>query len=108
MKWRVLIRYNTGLRIKRTIITAVALQWIRFGWGTFLKTQLSRWTLLAAVFGLACVAVNQWLPQGTWLWFAAKVALAVMIYAPLAWFILLPRDERARWGPAIRNRLLRR
>jgi len=90
------------------ISIGVAMRWIHFSFAEYAKLQLARWAALAVAFCAACLAVNWQLPHGTWLWFAAKVALAAAVYAPLAWFILLPKDERARWGPAIKNRLLRR
>jgi O-antigen/teichoic acid export membrane protein len=87
------------------VSTMVVLRWIRFGWLAFVQTQLLRWTALAATFALICLTVNWQLPHGTLLWFAIKVGLAGLAYAPLAWFILLPRDERVRWGAMIRNKL---
>jgi len=86
------------------ISTMIVLRWIRVGWLEFARTQLSRWGALAAAFALVCLAVNH-LPHGTLLWFAVKVGLAGLAYMPLAWFILLPRDERVRWGAVIRNKL---
>jgi len=90
------------------ISVAVALHWVRFGFVEYVRTQLARWVALAAAFSGVCIVVNGQLPHGTWPWFAVKVALAAAIYAPLAWFILLPPGERARWGPAIRGRLFGR
>ncbi|MCL2700093.1 MAG: MATE family efflux transporter [Phycisphaerae bacterium] len=94
-----LVGVAAGSAIPRALFailsTVIVLNWIGSGFKEFAKSYLAWWAALAAAFGAACWVVVTWMPHGTWLWFAAKIAVAVAVYAPLVWFFLLTPDERA-------------
>jgi O-antigen/teichoic acid export membrane protein len=55
--------------------------------------------LCGAAFAGWCILVRIVVPGSTWLLFAAQVALALLGYAPLALWLLVPRSDRMRvWG----------
>lgn len=55
--------------------------------------------LCGAAFAGWCILVRMVVPGSTWLLFAAQVALALLGYAPLALWLLVPRSDRMRvWG----------
>lgn len=51
---------------------------------------------VAAAFAGWCLLVRWWVPGGTWPWFAAQVAVALLGYAAIAAALLVPRSDRAR------------
>jgi len=98
-----------GVAIPRVVFaaisTAAALRWIQYGWASYASTLLIRWGALAAVFCTVCLTINWLMPHVSWKWFVTKFAVAVTVYAPLAWYILLSRAERDRYGGTIRSKL---
>lgn len=66
---------------------------------TFAARALVPGLLCGAAFAGWCALVRTVVPGGTWLLFAAQVALALLGYAPLAMWLLVPRSDRMRvWG----------
>ena len=84
-----------GPRIVFAIVSGViAMTWIGLPiWGFIVSTG-GRWTLLTGMFYAFCMAINLLPLESTWPFFFLKVCLATVVYAPLAWSILLDRDAK--------------
>jgi len=83
----------------------------RIPFGRFLSSEAPRWLLATALFGGVCwVGAN--LPvESTWPSFFARVGAVGLLYAPIAWAVLLQEEDkrrlldylashRPRWGRA--------
>jgi O-antigen/teichoic acid export membrane protein len=64
--------------------------------GTFAARAVVPGLLCGAAFAGWCLLVRTVVPGDTWLLFAAQVALALLGYAPLAIWLLVPRSDRTR------------
>jgi len=47
-------------------------------------------------FAALCLAVRYLVPADSWLMFALQVGFVLAAYAPIGWFVLVPRDDRNR------------
>lgn len=64
--------------------------------GTFAARAVIPGLLCGTAFAGWCILVRLVVPGDTWLLFAAQVALALLVYAPLALWLLVPRSDRTR------------
>jgi O-antigen/teichoic acid export membrane protein len=72
----------------------LACRWIDLPAVWLSKQVLLRWVALMAAFYLICICLMHLLPSSGWGWFVVKVAVAVGVYVPLVWAILLCRQDK--------------
>ena len=77
-------------------MTVVGARYIGMTPAAFARQTAAYWVPAAAVFGLVCLGLQRGLAFSSWGWFAAKVAAACTLYVPIAWFLLVPRDQKDR------------
>ncbi len=81
--------------INNLLVPAVACRRMGLGVGRYFAATAARWLPAAAVtVGLAFL-IRAVLPGGSWVAFAAKVAILLAAYMPLALGVVLGRQERA-------------
>jgi O-antigen/teichoic acid export membrane protein len=80
--------------VASVFIWILVCRWINLPVGWLPKQVLLRWVTLIVVFYLICVCIITFLPSGGWVWFAVKVLLAVGVYVPLMWVILLSKENK--------------
>lgn len=71
-------------------------RWIGLPSGWLLQQILLRWAVLVAAFYLMCVGIMHFLPSAGWSWFIIKVTVAVAVYSPLIWVIMLNKEDRTQ------------
>ena len=74
----------------------LGLRYIRMSVPGFLLMIVPRWAGLGAAFTAIAFGLDYLFGQGTWTVFFPKIILALVLYAPLAWFFVLTADERRR------------
>lgn len=69
----------------------------------FARRTVGYWGPATVISGLMCVAIAKGLPFQSWGWFAIKVLLGCVVYVPVAWFVMLPQEQRKQlrgWAAA--------
>lgn len=108
---------NIGLSVMLVVFTPLGIEGV--AWGTFVprivvsflaiiiagrlifinkkiffEQAVGRWVLLGVVFFMVCVALRSLITVDGWLGLLSKVSLAVVIYLPLMWIVLLSKEDR--------------
>jgi O-antigen/teichoic acid export membrane protein len=76
------------------IVSAAGVRQIGMGFAQFARQTAAYWIPASVLFWLVCFGLTQTLGSLSWAWFSVKVAVASAAYAPVAWFIILPPDQR--------------
>ena len=87
------------------ILVAFVLRWIHFSPGGFLRNNVARWVVSAALFSGACLLVSFLPGKERWLWFALKVLALVAVSFVLGWYVVFSRAERATLRRELRRLL---
>jgi len=84
-------------------VSVVGVRGIGMGAARFARQTAAYWLPASVLFWLVCFGLTQTVGSLSWAWFSVKVAVASAAYIPVAWFIILPPDQRRRvlawlWG----------
>jgi len=74
----------------------LGLRYIRMSVPRFLLAIVPLWVGLGAAFTATALGLRYLIGQGSWGGFFSRVALSLVLYAPLAWFFVLTADQRRR------------
>jgi O-antigen/teichoic acid export membrane protein len=83
----------------------IVMRWIKLNPLHFFRTNSTRWLLLGLIFGALTLFLKMIIRVENWTWFFSKILLAILAYIPLAYFILLNKEEKKKISFAIRQRL---
>ncbi len=85
---RILMRFfvTLGFTFQRT----------RISWKSFVWQICARAVLVFLVFAGLCLLIQRKLPGETWGWFFLQVALVITGYLPVAFWLLVPANDRQR------------
>ncbi|MFP4354892.1 MAG: oligosaccharide flippase family protein [Phycisphaerae bacterium] len=81
----------------------VGSRWFGLSVRKYLRESVSRWVVLGGSFGAVSCIIRLGLPSGNWGWLFLKSALAVFLYIPMVWFLLLAHPDRDRISMKIRK-----
>jgi len=83
----------------------LALHFARMSLGRFLLAEGWRWLLAIGLFSAVCWAGASIPVESTWLSFFLRVGAVALLYVPIAWAVLLRREDKKRLMDYVADRL---